>query len=132
MTNDSVLQKQESASREVERAHSLPTVTPAVDIYDRKDALVLLADIPGAEAGSVDVRYEHDVLTITARVKGESFEGYEAVMSEYRAGEYYRAFTLTEDIDAEKIEASVKNGVLRLVLPKSEKAKPKKITVTAG
>ena len=117
---------------EVERAHSGPTYTPSVDIIERKDAIVVVANVPGAEPGRIDVRFENGTLELRAPVEPETFEGCEQVLGEYRVGEYYRAFTIGEAIDAGGISAQCKNGVLTLTLPKSEEAKPRKIAVTAG
>jgi len=114
---------------EAEAVNNPPRFAPRVDIYERADAMVLLANIPGADADSVEVRFEEKTLTISAQAPGTTSEGYETVLRESEAGEYYRAFTIGEDIDTEHIEADLKDGVLKLVLPKSEKAKPRKIEV---
>ncbi|MCX7816310.1 MAG: Hsp20/alpha crystallin family protein [Syntrophales bacterium] len=102
---------------------------PRVDIYESKDSIVLLADMPGVDVDDVDVTLEKNTLTIRGSVKPMSFEGLDLVYSEYDAGDYQRSFSVPEDVDRERIEATVKNGVLRLVLPKSEAAKAKKIAI---
>jgi HSP20 family protein len=103
--------------------------TPAVDIMERKDDIVLLADMPGVDENTVDITLEKNVLTIYGKVAPEMLAGYTLYLSEYGTGDYQRVFTLTEEVDRDKIQATVKNGVLRLVLPKAEAVKTRKITV---
>jgi HSP20 family molecular chaperone IbpA len=103
--------------------------TPAVDIIERKDDIVLLADMPGIDENSVDITLEKDVLTIYGKVDTETPGEYTLYLSEYGTGDYQRVFTFTEEVDRDKIQATVKNGVLRLVLPKAEAVKTRKIAV---
>jgi len=125
------LQKKESTTA-TERIRNVKTFTPRVDIYETKDALVLVADMPGVDEKSVDVQLEKNILTITGCVYTDEAKGRSIVYSEYETGDYERTFTLSDEIDSEKIKATVKNGVLRLELPKAEKAKPKKIIIQAA
>lgn len=106
--------------------------TPTVDIFERDDTTVIMADMPGVAAGDVDVTLEHQVLTLRGKVKPYAPEGYRALSSEYRVGDYIRVFTLSDEIDQAKINAAFKNGVLRLELPRSPETKPKKIAVKAA
>lgn len=106
--------------------------TPSVDIFERNDATVITADMPGVAPEDVDVTLERKVLTLHGKVKPYAPEGYRAVSSEYRVGDYVRVFTLSDDIDQTKINAEFKNGVLRLELPHSPETKPKKILVKAA
>ena len=108
------------------------TFTPAVDIFERDDTTVIIADMPGVEAGDIDVTLERQVLTLRGKVKPYAPEGYRQLSSEYRIGDYVRVFTLSDDIDQAKINAELKNGVLRLELPRSPETQPKKITVKAA
>ena len=105
---------------------------PAVDIYEREGALLVVADVPGADRQGVDIHVEDGVLTIGARAATERPGGYSLSYSEYEPGHYRREFSLGDAVDVEKIEASMKDGVLRIVLPKSEAARPKKIEVQTG
>jgi len=116
----------------MERTREQTVFVPRVDIYEREDALVLLADIPGVDQNSVEINVDRRVLTVTGRVVPEQVADHQLAYAEYESGDFERSFTLTEDVDVDKIEATVKNGVLRLVLPKAEAARPKKITVKAG
>ena len=108
------------------------------DVYQKyrdlivKDALLVVADIPGVDENAVDIRVERRVLTITGRVKPEWFDKHKRAYCEYKTGDYERSFSLSNEVDVNKIEATVKQGVLRLVLPKAEAAKPRKIIVKAG
>jgi HSP20 family protein len=105
---------------------------PAVDIYENPEALVLLADMPGVASDKVTVDLKDDHLTITGEISPPRGEKERLLVEEYETGNYMREFTLGQIIDQSRIEASMKNGVLQLVLPKVEKAKPRKIEVKVG
>jgi HSP20 family protein len=102
---------------------------PAVDIYDTPYELVLLADMPGVKTEGVEIDLKDDTLTIMGKVHDVSDQG-ELILTEYRAGNYFRTFRLTEVIDQSKITAAMSDGVLKLTMPKVEKAIPRKIPVT--
>ena len=102
--------------------------TPHVDILETEDELVLYADVPGVKPENVDVRCENGELTLHARCSPRQQE-MEYALCEYGVGDFYRAFTLDESIDAGKISAELKNGVLTLHLPKAEAVKPRRIAV---
>lgn len=106
------------------------TVAPAVDIFEDGDRLNLLVDLPGVATDGVRLGVEKDVLTIEARFAAE-LPG-ESTYSEFGPVAYYRAFALGDDLDTARISATMKNGVLELVLPKAERAKTKKIQVQVG
>ena len=125
------LHKTENATA-TERIRNVKTFVPRVDIYETKDALFLIADMPGVDEKSVDVELEKNILTIAGRVTIDEVKEKSIVYSEYEIGDYERTFTLSDEIDHEKIFATVKNGVLRLELPKAEKVKPKKIAIKAA
>jgi len=106
--------------------------TPDVDIFETDQALTLLADMPGVRPDSLTIDLRDDTLTIkgeTSAIKGPNEE---PLLSEYETGTYYRQFSLSEIIDQKKIDAQLKNGVLRLTLPKVEKAAPRKIMVKSA
>ncbi|ACL05372.1 Hsp20/alpha crystallin family protein [Desulfatibacillum aliphaticivorans] len=105
---------------------------PEVDIFEKDADIVLLADMPGVAADDLEIDLRDNVLTITGDVQPQEKEGQVYMAREYGTGRYYRRFTLSNDIDQSKIQASLKNGVMRLVLPKVEKAKPRKIEVHAA
>lgn len=116
---------------ETHRLERPPVYRPATDVYERDDALVVVADMPGVSEKDVEIDLDDDVLTLSGRAEHVEPEGYDALYGEFVPGVYERVFTLTEDVNREGIKATMKNGVLRVVLPKSEKARPRKITVQA-
>ncbi|MFZ0544230.1 MAG: Hsp20/alpha crystallin family protein [Candidatus Promineifilaceae bacterium] len=126
------IEKQETETpAEVESTRPVHTFVPRVDIYETENDVVLLADMPGVNENSVDITLEKNILTIKGYAEPQAPEGLEPAYSEYRFGNYERTFALSDEVDREKIEATVKNGVLRLVMPKAEIAKTRKITVKA-
>jgi HSP20 family molecular chaperone IbpA len=126
------VQKKEAESPEKgELTRSRKIYTPAVDIIERKDDIVVIADMPGVDDKAVDITLEKNVLTIYGRVDADIPEKHTLYMSEYGVGDYQRVFTLTDEVDREKIQATVKNGVLKILLPKAEVVKTKKISVKA-
>ena len=118
------------APAEQERTKPGPVFIPAVDIFESEQALTLVADMPGVEPGSVDVDLKDGVLTLTSEAADPAGDKERARATEYHYGRYYRQFTLSEMIDQSKIEARMKDGVLELILPKVEKAQPRKISVS--
>ncbi len=108
------------------------TRMPAVDIYEGEDGLVLVADLPGVSSDGLDVRVERDVLAIHGRIDAREARAGEAYHAEIQPADFYRAFALGEDLDAGKIAATLKNGVLTLELPKAERAKTRKIEIRAS
>lgn len=115
----------------VERTRSGRVYTPAVDIYEAPDAIVLVADMPGVDENSVDVTLDRNVLTIYGHVEPWKPEGYTLAYAEYGVGDYQRSFTISNQIDWQHIEGIVKNGVLRVTLPKAGPAGTKKIEIRA-
>lgn len=102
---------------------------PAVDIYETGHDVTVVAEMPGVAATGVDVTLEDDVLTIKGRKEGEEHPNGRILLQEYETGSYQRRFTVAETIDQEKIRASMNNGMLKVVLPKTAPAKPRKIEV---
>lgn len=109
-----------------------PVFTPAVDIFETEKAMTLLADMPGVKGKDLSIDLHESVLTLSGEVAAPEAEDEADVFREYRTGQYFREFTLSEVIDQSKIEAELKDGVLRLTLPKVEAATPRKITVKTG
>jgi len=114
-----------------ERTRNRKTYVPRVDIYEKKNAMMLIADMPGVDEKSVDVTLDKNVLTIRGTVEPKVCKDHSMYYAEYDVGDYERTFTITNDIDPARIEAHVKNGVLRLTLPKAEEVKVKKIPIKA-
>jgi HSP20 family molecular chaperone IbpA len=115
-----------------ERTQTGPVFTPAVDIYEDQESLVVLADLPGVAPEDLAIRLENDTLTLEARSLASAEPEGEELLGEFRPGAYYRQFTLSEAIDREGIDARLSDGVLKLVLPKAEAVKPRRIQVQAG
>lgn len=109
-----------------------PVFSPAVDIFENEKELVLLADMPGVEAKDLSIDLNDNVLTVSGDVDPPEGKDEVDLLREYRTGKYFRQFTVSEVIDQAKIGAELKDGVLRLNMPKIEAAKPRKITVKAG
>ena len=124
--------QQAERGQEVEAASAQPVFLPCTDIFEREDAIVVLADMPGVGPDSVEVDLAGNELTISGRVGDMSVEGHSLSYREYETGDYQRRFRLSGGIDADKMEATIKNGVLQVVLPKSKEAQPHKISVKPG
>ena len=116
----------EEPAREPTRAEE-SYVAPPVDIYENEQGLVVLADLPGVEPSAIDVRVDRGVLTIQGKA-GHIAPG-EPIYREYELSGFFRQFQLPEEIDAGRISAELKNGVLTLNLPRAEKAQPRRIEV---
>ncbi|UCB50744.1 MAG: Hsp20/alpha crystallin family protein [Deltaproteobacteria bacterium] len=112
-----------------ERTKPGPTFTPAVDIFETDREITLVADIPGVKADNLDIDLRDNILTLAGEVEAPEGQGEVEVLREYDTGKYLREFTLSEMIDQSKIEADLKDGVLRLRLPKVEAVSPRKVTV---
>jgi HSP20 family protein len=109
-----------------------PVYSPAVDIFENESSITLLADMPGVKASELEIDLRENVLTLTGRVTPPGTSKESNVVREYRPGTFFRQFTLSETIDQPKIDARLTEGVLRLELPKVEKARPRQITVRAS
>jgi HSP20 family molecular chaperone IbpA len=112
-----------------EATRTNPIFSPSTDIYETGDQVVVVADMPGVAPDAVDITLERRLLTIRGRASAHPHLGYRIVHQEYGEGDYERVFTLSEEIDRERIEANHRNGVLTLKMPKADLAKTKKIAV---
>jgi HSP20 family molecular chaperone IbpA len=119
--------------RELENKEEAMTPTrvfvPTADIYETKDALTVILEMPGVEKNNVDVRVEDDVLRITGQLDLSKYKGLAPLYTEYNIGNYARNFRLSNKIDQNKIAAELKDGVLWLTLAKAEEAKPRTIEI---
>ncbi len=126
-------QKQEmTASDETERTRECRCFIPRSDIYETDDNVVVVVDMPGVDEENIDITLEKNILTINGYANLETPDGYSLIFAEYELGDYERSFRLSNQIDRDGIEATYKNGTLRLMLPKAAVAKTRKISVTAG
>ena len=132
MANDNTLTKpaaDEAASAEHTREGRY--YRPHVDILEKDEELIVLADVPGASGEQIDVQFEDGTLTIHAKVDRRQDESTEYLLGEYGIGDFYRTFQVSEAIDVAKITAEYTDGVLTLHLPKTEATRPRKIGVNA-
>ena len=105
--------------------------TPRVDIFENDKELTLFAEVPGVRPEDVNLRYENGELLLHGRIQPRP-ENKTPLLQEYEDGDFYRAFTIHESIDAGRIAAECKNGVLTVHLPKVEAVRPRQITVQGG
>jgi len=106
-----------------------PVYSPAVDIFENESAITVFADMPGVKAQDLKVDLRESVLTLTAQVTPPETAREADVLREYESGTFFRQFSLSETIDQTKIDAQLNSGVLRLELPKVERARPRQISV---
>lgn len=136
MANESnVLQETEKQEVEVvagtERTRSGKAYIPRADIYETEEAMVVVADMPGVDENAVDITLEKNVLSLIGYVNFKRPENVGLVYAEYDVGDYERKFTISDNIDRDKIEATMKDGVLKLYLPKAAPVKARRISVKA-
>ena len=128
--NTQTLEKRPASDRSpVEQTRSGGVYLPPVDIYETRDELALVADLPGVKGDEVHIQFEKGELSIFARAEGRQPEGTRYLLSEYEAGDFFRSFRISEEIDSSRITAEYRDGVLILHLPKVEQAKPRRIAV---
>ncbi|HEV3299073.1 MAG TPA: Hsp20/alpha crystallin family protein [Planctomycetaceae bacterium] len=122
---------QRQASEGGNGAGERPVYRPAVDIVDAPNEMVVLADVPGVDETHLDITLDKNVLTIRGTVEPPAFEEHTSLRTEFGVGDFERTFTLSDDVSREGIEASVKDGVLQLKLPKTARSARQKINVVA-
>jgi HSP20 family molecular chaperone IbpA len=136
MKMSNVVEREVQGGRQLAQRHEpprgAPRYRPLVDILELSDELRVIADMPGAKADDIDIEFEKGMLTIHAKVESRRPENANDLIRGYGVGDFYRAFELSENIDAERISAEYVDGVLSLRLPKTEQAKPRKIEVRAN
>ncbi len=121
--------KKEVERAEVERTVDKPHFSPYVEIYESGDGLHLSAEMPGVAKESLEVSVDKGILSIRGESRLSLPESAKPIYSEFEEGVFYRAFDLAEDLDPEKIEAKLENGMLTLAIPKSERARSRKIEI---
>ena len=128
------LQVREKQELQTDAEHTMPGIvfTPAVDIFESEEEITLLADMPGVPSDGVTIDLHNDELKVTGEVETQGSKNETYLLREYETGRFHRQFTLSDRIDQDKIGASMKDGVLRLVLPKVQKAKPRRIEVKSN
>ncbi len=125
------LEVQAKRELEPEKEKTVPGkyYVPYTDIYENSDALVVVMEMPGVEKKDISVNLEKNELTIEGHIDFEKYKNLKPVYTEYNVGHFSRSFRLSSEIDQERIEANVANGVLSLRLPKVEESQPKKIKI---
>ncbi len=131
-TNKELQKREKELEKGVERTMAKNVYTPPVDIIEQKEYIILLADMPGVDAKSVQITLDKDLLTIHGNAEREEHKDSRLVVSEYGFGDYERTFTISNEIDRDNIKASMKDGVMRLTLPKAATAKTRKIPVSGN
>jgi HSP20 family protein len=106
------------------------TFIPAVDIFENEEALTMMAEMPGVDQQGLHIDLKDNQISILGEVAEQATPQERTLLKEFETGRYFRQFNLSEVIDQNKISAHLRNGILKLVLPKVEKAKPRRIEVT--
>ena len=133
--NDKELQTQQKMEIQQNGEPTKPVrqFVPAVDIFEDDNSVTLLAEMPGIGKNGLEVKLDDGTLSIDGSIPvANEMEGKTVLLQEFESGNYTRKFTISETIDQDKIEAVMANGILKLVLPKIEPAKPKKIEIKTG
>jgi HSP20 family protein len=115
-----------------EAAEAERPMRPPVDIFEDSTGITVQADMPGVSKDRLDIHVDNDTLSIEGRTEIPMPEGMEALHADVRSTRYQRSFTLSSELEGDKVEASLKDGVLTLRIPKREEHKPRKIEVRAG
>jgi len=123
--------KEPSAGTAPEPTRGGTYFTPRIDIYESAEEVVLLCDMPGVRPQDLDIRFDQGKLSLHGKVKARQAP-VQYLLDEYGVGDFYRSFTIGPEVDAGKISAECRDGVLIVHLPRSEKVKPKRIAVKAG
>lgn len=131
MASKQELQVQQKRELEKKEETTVPArvFVPQADIYETRDALKVVLEMPGVNKNNVNVRVEDGVLTVEGRLDFSNYRDLRPLYTEYNIGHYSRSFRLSTKIDQGKIGAEMKDGVLSLVLPKAEEAKSRSIQV---
>ena len=123
------VQPKREAEKKQERTVPSAAYLPATDIFETDQALTVIMEMPGVRKENVEINVENDVITVEGRIDFSKYDGIRPVYTEYNVGNYVRSFQLSSKIEQGAISAELKDGVMTLVLPKAERAKPRKIAV---
>lgn len=132
MAKEQELQVQQKREVQQKQESTIPSrqFMPVTDIFETDQSLTLILEMPGVKKENVDVEVENDILTIKGRIDFSNYEGLQPLYTEYNIGDYARSFQLSSKVDQSRIKAQLRDGVMTLMLPKAEKAKPRKIVVS--
>ncbi len=129
MSEEKNIERSDEKALQTEPVGTETAFLPQVDIIERIDGIEILADMPGVSRDNVNAILEEGVLTIEGKVTPPEEEGLSLESGEYEYGNFHRSFAVGEGLNPDGIEAGMKDGVLRLTVPKSEKYKPKQIQI---
>ena len=129
-TQELQVQQKREVEKKTETTTPARVFVPVTDIFETPEALTVVLEMPGVDRNSVEASVENDVLTIEGRIDFTKYEAMRPVYTEYNVGHYARSFEISDRIDQSKISAEIKDGVVTIVLPKAEQAKPRKIQVS--
>ncbi|HVG04579.1 MAG TPA: Hsp20/alpha crystallin family protein [Burkholderiaceae bacterium] len=124
--NDS---SQSDASRSATAKRDLQAMTPRVDVLEDDSGITLLADMPGVSKDALEIKVENNALSIEGAITAATPQALEATYAEVRVPRYRRSFTLSRELDGSRIDAQLRDGVLKLRIPKHEQARPQRISV---
>ena len=113
-------------------AKQVRVMRPAADIHETKEGATIVIDLPGVSHETLDIDVDKNVLSVRGDISLDTPEDLTPTYMDVHAGAYQRQFTLSAELDSSKIDAHLKDGVLKLVIPRSEKHKPRKIEVKAA
>jgi len=132
MASQQELQVQQKREVEKKQETTVPSraFLPMTDIFETDQALTVVLEMPGVSKDNVDISVENDILTIEGWIDYSKYEGLQPVYTEYNVGHYVRSFQISSKIEQSGISAELKDGVMTLVLPKAETAKPRKIKLS--
>jgi HSP20 family molecular chaperone IbpA len=119
-------------AQDARNAQPQPHVVPPVDVFENDNAITLLADLPGVTREQLQVRVDGDTLVLEATAAVQGPQDMQLVYGEAQCPTYRRQFTLSRELDTGRVEAQLRDGVLKLTIPKAEEAKPRRIQVQVG
>jgi len=128
-SNQEMVSKDKRLGRGSTRAESERVLRPSVDVFEDESGITLIADMPGVSRDGLDIEVEGDTLSIAGEVKLPAPEGMDALYAEVNSIRYLRTFTMSDDLARDGVNATLKDGVLRLHIPKREEVRPRKIEV---
>lgn len=128
MSNEKNVAKSESAREEKAQTQDRPII-PAVDIYEDDNGIFLKADLPGVAKDRLDIQINNDTLSIKGEMEIATSEGMEAIYADVRSKIYQRSFSISRELDGDKIDASLNNGVLTMHIPKRDQYQPRRVEV---
>jgi len=131
-TKEMEVSEQDVVQDGAERTRECRCYIPRADIYEVDENIIVLMDMPGINENAIEITLEKNILNVKGLAQVGDYPNYSLTFSEYEAGDFERSFRISDAIDRDKIEARYMDGVLRLVLPRIEQAKSKKITVKVG